>query len=155
MNAKTEIKNLENLDIAYIAHQGELDNIGLVFNRLIKWATPKGLMSQENLRLLTVYHDSPKITRPENIRTSIGIVLNTPVTVEGEVNLKTISPRKCIVNRLEIKPHQFQQAWESSFAWMIENGYKKSEKDPFEIYYNNGNEHPKNKFIVDLCIPIQ
>lgn len=154
MNAKTEVKQIAELNIACISHQGELEKIGMVFNRLIQWATPKGLMNQENLRLLTIYHDSPKITSPENIRTSIAIVLNAPIKVEGEVNLKSINPGKCIVNRLEIQPQEFQQAWESSFVWMTENGYKKSDIDPFEIYYNNGNEHPENRFIVDLCIPV-
>ena len=112
-------------------------------------------MSQDNLRLLTMYHDSPKITSPDNIRSSIAIVLNSKVTVEGEVSLKSINPGKCMVSRFEITPNEFQQAWESSFVWMSENGYRKGEKDPFEIYYNNAQEHPENKFIVDLCIPIQ
>jgi AraC family transcriptional regulator len=155
MNANVAIKNVEELQIAYISHIGEMDKIGEVFLRLIKWATPKGLMSQDNLRLLTMYHDSPKITSPDNIRSSIAIVLNSKVTVEGEVSLKSINPGKCIVSRFEITPNEFQQAWESSFVWMSENGYRKGEKDPFEIYYNNAQEHPENKFIVDLCIPIQ
>ncbi len=155
MNANVAIKNVEELQIAYISHIGEMDKIGEVFLRLIKWATPKGLMSQDNLRLLTMYHDSPKITSPDNIRSSIAIVLNSKVTVEGEVSLKSINPGKCMVSRFEITPNEFQQAWESSFVWMSENGYRKGEKDPFEIYYNNAQEHPENKFIVDLCIPIQ
>jgi len=154
MNGKTTIQNVEELQLAYISHKGEMEKIGEVFNRLIQWATPKGLMNQENLRLLTMYHDSPKITSPENIRSSIAIVLNTETTVEGEVRLKTIQPGKCIVSRFEITPNEFQQAWESNFVWMSENGYKKGDKDPFEIYYNNAAEHPENKFIVDMCIPV-
>mgnify|MGYP000480383806 CR=1 FL=1 len=154
MNGKTTIQNVEELQLAYISHKGEMEKIGKVFNRLIQWAAPKGLMNQENLRLLTMYHDSPKITSPENIRSSIAIVLNTETTVEGEVRLKTIQPGKCIVSRFEITPNEFQQAWESNFVWMSENGYKKGDKDPFEIYYNNAAEHPENKFIVDMCIPV-
>jgi len=154
MNGKTTIQNVEELQLAYISHKGEMEKIGKVFNRLIQWAAPKGLMNQENLRLLTMYHDSPKITSPENIRSSIAIVLNTETTVEGEVRLKTIQPGKCIVSRFEITPNEFQQAWESNFVWMSENGYKKGDKDPFEIYYNNASEHPETKFIVDMCIPV-
>ncbi len=154
MNANVTVKQIENLDLAYISHKGEMEKIGEVFQRLIHWAIPKGLMNQENLRLLTMYHDSPKITSPDNIRSSIAIVLNQKTTVEGEVSLKTITPGKCIVSRFEITPNEFQKAWESSFVWMSENGYKKSEQDPFEIYYNNAQEHPENKFIVDICIPI-
>ncbi|QNM84177.1 AraC family transcriptional regulator [Polaribacter pectinis] len=153
MNAKTEIKKIPRLDLAYISHKGKMEAIGSVYNKLVKWATPKGLINEET-RMLTIYHDSPKITDPNNLRMSACIILNDPIELDGEVSLKILSPTKCIVSRFEITPFQFQQAWESSFAWMIEKGYKKSETAPFEIYYNNAAEHPENKFIVDLCIPI-
>lgn len=153
MNAKTEIKQIEKLDLASISHKGHIDEIVTVYNRLIKWASPKGLMN-EKTRMLTIYHDSPKITDPNNVRMSACIVLNKPIKVDGEVNLKAIKNTKSIVSRLEITSFQFQQAWESNFAWMVENGYNKSEIAPFAIYYNNATEHPENKFIVDLCIPI-
>ena len=154
MNAKVTVQKVPEIQMAYISHIGEMEKIGEVFNRLIQWATPKGLMNQENLRLLTIYHDSPKITSPDAIRMSAAIVLNSETSVDGEVSLKAIHPEKCIVSRFEITPNEFQQAWESSFVWMSENGYKKSDQDPFEIYYNNCQEHPENKFIVDICIPI-
>lgn len=154
MNAKVTVQNVKEIQMAYISHIGEMDKIGASFNRLIQWATPKGLMNQDNLRLLSVYHDSPKITSPDAIRMSAAIVLNAPTSVEGEVSLKAVKPNKCIVSRFEIQPNEFQQAWESSFVWMSENGYKKSDQDPFEIYYNNCQDHPENKFIVDICIPI-
>lgn len=154
MNAKTEIKKTPRLDLATISHKGKMEAIGSVYNRLVKWATPKGLIN-EKTRMVTIYHDSPKITDPNNLRMSACIVLNNPIELDGEVNLRILSPTKCIVSRLEINPFQFQQAWESSFAFMIENGYQKSDVDPFEIYYNNAAEHPENKFIVDLCIPIK
>ena len=153
MNSNTKIKKTQRLDLAYISHKGKMEAIGSVYNRLVKWATPKGLIN-ERTRMVTIYHDSPKITDPNNLRMSACIVLNDPIELDGEVNLRVLSPTKCIVSRLEITPFEFQKAWESSFAFMIENGYKKSEVDPFEIYYNNAAEHPENKFIVDLCIPI-
>jgi AraC family transcriptional regulator len=153
MNAKTEVKNVEKLDLAYISHKGKMEAIGSIYNKLVKWATPKGLINEQT-RMVTIYHDSPKITDPSNLRMSACIVLNDPIDFDDEVNLRILCPAKCIVSRLEIAPYEFQQAWESSFAFMIENGYKKSEVDPFEFYYNNAAEHPENKFIVDLCIPI-
>ena len=153
MNAKTDIKKVPRIDLGYISHKGKMEAIGSVYNRLVKWATPKGLINEQT-RMVTIYHDSPKITDPNNLRLSACIVLNDPIELDGEVNLEILSPTKCIVTRLEITPFEFQQAWEASFVFMIENGYKKSEVDPFEIYYNNAADHPENKFIVDLCIPI-
>ena len=148
MKTNPEIKKVPRLDLATISHKGKMEAIGSVYNKLVKWATPKGLINEQT-RMVTIYHDSPKITDPNNLRMSACIVLNDPIELDGEVNLRILSPTKCIVSRLEITPFEFQQAWESSFAFMIENGYKKSEIDPFEIYYNNAAEHPENKFIVD------
>jgi AraC family transcriptional regulator len=153
MRTNTEVKNIEKLELAYISHKGKMEAISSVYDKLVQWAAPKGLMNVET-KMVTIYHDSPKITDPNNLRMSACIILNNPIKVDGEVNLKTIETTKCLVSRLEITPFEFQQAWESSFAFMIENGYKKSEIDPFEIYYNNAAEHPENKFIVDLCIPV-
>lgn len=153
MNAKIEVKKIPTLDLAYISYKGKMEAIGSIYNKLVKWATPKGLINEET-RMVTIYHDSPKITDPNNLRMSACIVLNDPIDIGDEVNLRVLGSTKCIVSRLEITPFQFQQAWESSFVWMTENGYKKSTIDPFEIYYNNAAEHPENKFIVDLCIPV-
>ena len=80
-------------------------------------------------------HYSPKITDSNYLRMSACIVLSHALKVDGEVNLRTLEPTKCIVSRFEITPNKFQQAWESNFKWMVQNGYKKSTIDTFEIYY--------------------
>ncbi|GFD75999.1 AraC family transcriptional regulator [Tenacibaculum sp. KUL113] len=154
MKAKTEVKKMPTLKVAYLTHQGKMDAVENAYHKLMKWAYPKGLMQQENLRMLTVYHDSPKITDEDKIRMSVCLTLNSEVKTEGEVSVKEIPELKCIVSRLEITPSEFQQAWESSFVWMSEHGFKKADQDPYEIFYNNPNEHPEGKCIVDICIPV-
>lgn len=155
MNAQTEVKVMPEMQLAYVSHKGKMDLIGNAYDQLMKWAGPKGLMSQPDLRMVTIYHDSPKITSPDQIRQSACMVLNQKITTEGEVNLKTLPAVKCVVSRLELTATEFQTAWESSFVWMSEHGYKKADQDPFEIYYNNGCEHPEKKWTVDLCIPVE
>jgi len=155
MNAKTEVKIMPELQLAYISHQGKMDAIDNVYNKLMRWAHPKGIMEQENLRMVTIYHDSPKITDPNKIRMSACMTLNTVVKTEGEVNLRTLPKTKCIVSRFEITITEFQKAWESSFVWMSEHGFRKANQDPFGIYYNNPKEHPQEKCIVDICIPVE
>ncbi|GAB4450942.1 MAG: hypothetical protein Fur0028_06520 [Bacteroidales bacterium] len=49
----------------------------------------------------------------------------------------------------------FLQKETGLFLWMNKNGYKKADREPFEIYYNNFKEHPERKAIVDFCIPIE
>lgn len=154
MNANTEVKIVSELQLAYINHQGNINLISQTYGRLMQWAFPRGLMEQENLRMVTIYHDSPKITAPDKVRMSACMTLNKKVETTGEVNLRTQAALKCVVSRFEITVNEFEKAWESSFVWMSEHGYKKAIQDPFGIYYNNPEEHPEKKCIVDICIPV-
>jgi len=153
MKTNSVVKDVESLSLAAISYKGKIEAIGGVYDRLVQWAAPKGLIN-ERTKMVTIYHDSPKTTDPSALRISACIVLNKPIPVEGEITRRTLESTKCLVSSLEITPVKFQQAWEASFAWMLKHGYQKSTIAPFEIYYNNAQEHPENKFIVDLCIPI-
>ena len=154
MKAKIEIKEMPQLELAFITQIGHIgmDN---TYAKLIKWAAPKGLLQNEKLKVVTIYHDSFKITEPEKVRMSACISLNQKVEVSGEIGLTTIEKGKCIVGHFEIALNEFEKSWISLFIWMNENGYKKAERNPYEVYYNDFNEHPQKTSIVDLCIPIE
>jgi AraC family transcriptional regulator len=154
MNANIEIKEMPRVDLAYINHIG-VEGVDAAFEKLVKWATPKGLLDRKEVTLIRIYHDSFKITAPDKIRMSVGIVLTLPAQVGGEFGLASIEKGKFIVGHFEIEPKDFGQAWSSLFVWMNENGFKKREGNPFEIIHNNFNDHPEKKCIVDLCIPIE
>lgn len=73
----------------------------------------------------------------------------------GEIGLTTIEKGKYITGHFEISLDEFEKSWTGLFIWMNENGYKKTEGNPFEIYQNNFNDHPEKKCVVDLYIPIE
>ena len=109
----------------------------------------------EQTKMVTIYHDSFKVTEANKVRMSACIQLNEPVETEGEIGLTSIEEGKFIVGSFEIGLNEFEKSWTGLFIWMNENGYKKGEGNPFEIYHNNFNEHPQKKAIVDFCIPIE
>lgn len=152
-HASIEIKELPVQHAAFITQIG-VDGLPDAFNRLIRWAVPKGLMQSDNVKLGRIYHDSFKITAPEKVRMSVCLMLNTPTTVSGEIGLTSINAGKFIVGSFVIEPKDFGQAWRGLYQWMNEMGYQKADQNPFEIYHNNFNEHPEQKCIVDLYIPI-
>ena len=82
-------------------------------------------------------------------------MLDKPTETKGEIGTTSIENGKCIVGKFEIGLNEFEKSWTGLFLWMNENGYKKDDREPFEIYHNNFNEHPKRKAIVDFCIPIE
>jgi len=153
MNAKIEVKEMSKMELAYVSCIGP-QNIEQAFGQLIRWATPRGLM-HDQAKIITLYHDSFKVTEAEKVRMSASILLNKEVEVSGEVGLRTIEPGKYIVGSFKIGLDEFEKSWTGLFLWMNENGYEKVDNDPFELYHNNFNEHPQEKAIVDFCIPIK
>ena len=153
MNAKIEIKEMPKLELAFITQIGHhgLEN---AYAKLIQWAAPKGLLTKDS-KMATIYHDSYKITEPEKVRMSACLILNEKTDVSGEIGLTTIEKGKFIVGHFEIGLDEFEKSWTGLFIWMNENGYKKADRNPFEIYHNNFNEHPEKKAIVDFYIPIE
>jgi len=153
MNAKIEVKELKQLNVAYINQIG-VAGLGSAFDKLMKWARPIGLLEKPSSKMITVYHDSLKITDHDKARMSVCITLDEPTEVQGEISLMSIPQGRHIIGSFEIGVHEFEKAWTSMFVWMNEQGYKKSSADPFEIYHNNFNEHPEKICIVDFYVPI-
>lgn len=154
MNSQIEIKDLPTYDVAYVTNIG-IDSLGSAFDTLMEWGQPKGLLDNPDLAMATVYHDSFKITSPDQVRMSACMILEEPMKSEGKIGMKTIDGGRTIISRLELAPHEFEQAWSGLFIWMNENGYTKADRDPFEVYYNDYREHPEKKCIVDICIPVE
>ncbi len=153
MNAKIEIKEMPKMDLAYVSSIGP-QNLDNAYGKLMHWATPKGLMNDQT-KMITVYHDSFKVTKPNKVRMSASILLNEPLETEGEIGRASIEEGKFIVGSFEIRMNEFEKSWTGLYLWMNENGYRKAEREPFEIYHNNFNEHPERKAIVDFYIPIE
>ena len=153
MNAKIEIKEIANLELAYVTSIGE-HGVATAYDTLVKWATPLGLLKHPDTKMVTIYHDSFKTTTPEKIRISACITLTEPVKVSGNIGRTSIEKGKFIVGSFVIGLSEFEKSWNGLFIWMAENGYKKADGNPFEIYHNDYRIHPEKKCIVDYCIPI-
>jgi AraC family transcriptional regulator len=153
MNAKVEITEMPAMKLAYVTQIG-VNGLEGAFQRILKWAAPKGLLSKNDTHVCRVFHDSFKVTEADKVRMSIGILTNQELAVDKEIGLATFEKGKNIVGHFVIEPKEFEKSWDSLFIWMNEHGYKKADRYPFEIYYNNYAEHPEKKCIVDLCIPI-
>ena len=153
MNAKIEIREIKKMELACVPAIGH-NNIAAAYQKLMSWAAPLGLLN-ENTKMVTVYHDSFKVTEADKVRTEACMVLSQPVKLTGEVKLSTIENGKFIVGRFEIVLDDFEKAWIGLFIWMNENGYKKADRNIFELYHNNFNDHPEKKAIVDFYIPVE
>ena len=153
MNAKIEIKEFPKMHLASITCQGP-QNLAATFQKLIKWATPNALMHAQT-KMFTVYFDSFKVTEAHKVRMSAGLLLEKQMELDEGIELLQLEAGKHIVGYFEIKVEEFEKSWTGLFLWMNEQGYKKADQPPFEMYYNNFNEHPEKICFVDFCIPIE
>ena len=154
MKTNVEVKEMPEYKVAYIRHTGDFSQLGPVFERLFKWAGRNGYLNQDS-KAIAVYHDDPKITEAEKVRTSVCCIMDRDFKAEGEIGEMAVKKGKYAVGHFEVNHNEFQDAWDYMCAWTIENDYEAGEGDYYEIYHNDNNTHPEKKFIVDICIPVK
>ena len=148
-----EVKEMPEYHVAYVRKMGLYgkETCAQAFGELTQWAGPRGHLSSGVM--LGVYWDNPEVTAPENCRTDACITVPDETPPEGQVGIQKISGGPYAVCHFEITTTEFKQAWDDAFAWFVESGLECVEKPCFELYHNNGQEHPEGKWIVDICIP--
>jgi len=110
MDTKIEIKQMPELNLIYCRHMGAFNKIGQAYEKLFKWAVPRGLVTSST-KTVTVYHDDPAVTGVEKVRQDASIIVEKDVKVEGEIGKSTVSAGKYAIGHFEIKETEFELAW--------------------------------------------
>jgi AraC family transcriptional regulator len=155
MDTKIEVKEMPEFDVVYCRHQGQFDQIGKVYEKLMKWAGPRGLLKFPETKTMTVYHDDPSVTAIEQVRQSACITVDDNVNVEGEIGKMKVNGGKYAVGHFEIDETGFEKAWNTMCLWFTESGYQPAEGCPYELYYNSPEEDAERRFVLDICIPVK
>lgn len=155
MKTQVEVKEMPELKLAQIRHQGSYSEIGKTFDKLMKWAGPRGLLNFPETKTAGIYYDSPRVTDASKLQSSACITIEDDIEVSGEVSKITIPKGKFAVGRFELKMNEYEQAWNSVSLWVPENNFEIRDGHFHEIYHNDANQHPEGKFIVDICIPVK
>jgi len=156
MKFSVEVKEMPEMHVAYVRHIGPYNQIGGAFEKLMKWAGPRGLVNFPKTIELTVYHDSPDITEESKLRSDACITVPIGTKVEGEVGTMTVPGGKFAVAHVEIRHDQFGEAWDRLMGeWFPQSGYQPDDRMCYEICLNNPEQHPERKFIVDICEPVR
>lgn len=159
-NAPVEVKNIPEMTIAYIRHigpyKGNVELFESLWGKMMKWAGPRGLLSQEDMKSLCIYHDNPDITDEENLILDICISVPEDTEVSGEVGKRTIAAGKYAVAHFEISPEEYEQAWNYIYgSWFPESGYEPADGVCYEQCLNDPHSHPEGKHCIDICVPVK
>ncbi|MGE5357170.1 MAG: AraC family transcriptional regulator [Deltaproteobacteria bacterium] len=156
-NKSVEVKSLPEMTLAYIRHIGPYKGDGKLFemlwNKLFRWAGPRGLIGGPGFKSLIVYHDDPNITEEAKLRMSVSVTVPADTQVSGEIGKMVLEAAEYVIARFELAEDEFQEAWDWVFGhWFPQSGYQPDDKPCFEMYP----EEPKDgKFVVDVCVPVK
>ena len=155
MEKNIAVKEMPAMDLIYCRHVGPFDQIGGAYEKLFKWAGPRGLLKFPETKTLTVYHDDPKVTDLEKLRQSACITVAEDARPEGEFGKMHLPGGKYAVGSFKVKPQQFGEAWDAVCRWLADSGYQPSDGYPYEYYpEEHTDEHPPT-FTVDICVPVK
>ncbi|MCG8309609.1 MAG: AraC family transcriptional regulator [Cytophagales bacterium] len=157
LNQSTEVKKLPQMTVAYVRHTGAYKGdeklFEQMFNKLCTWAAPRGLMAQEDLKFFAVYHDDPKVTEEENLRTSACMTIPADTKVDGAIGKMEIAAGNYAIARFILTAKDFEQAWDWLFGtWFPSSGYQPDDGPCFEMYTE---EQEGGKIPVDICVPVK
>ena len=160
IQTNVEVKDMPELHVAYIRHigpyKGDQELFGRLFNKLMAWAGPRGLLRFPETHVMTMYHDNPDITDESRLRTDACITVPEDTQVEGEIGKAKIPAGKYAVGHFEITPDQYQDAWNTVYGgWLPESGYQPEDGPCYELYLNDPKQHPDGKHVVDICVPVK
>jgi len=154
MKTNVEIKEMPELNLIYCRHIGQFNQIGKAYEKLFKWAGPRGLIN-EKMHTVTVYHDDPKVTEIDKVRQSACITVDKEIKPDGEFGKLIVPKGRYAVGHFEIDVTEFEQAWNTMCIWVSESGYQPDDRNSYEYYYQDPEEHPEHKFVLDICIPVK
>jgi len=155
MNAKIVITELQEIKLASVSHIGDFNKMESSFQMLMKWAHKKKLVASAGLKAITIYHDNPNVTQLSKVRFSTCLRVANKIKEDGAIRPLKINKGIYALGHFEIEAEDIGLAWKNMSVWVLENGYEFRDGDFFEIYHNDHRNHPEQKFIIDICIPLE
>jgi len=155
MEKNIAVKDMPAMDLIYCRHLGPFDQIGQAYEKLFKWAGPRGLLRFPETKTVTVYHDDPKVVDPGKVRQSACITVDADARAEGEFGKMHLPGSRCAVGSFKVQPHQFGEAWDAVCRWLADSGYQPADGLPFEYYPEEHSDEIPPTFSVDICVPVK
>ncbi|MCE7992515.1 MAG: AraC family transcriptional regulator [Roseivirga sp.] len=155
VNAQITIEELQEIRCVGIMHMGEFDQMSGMYQRLMTWASDKGILPSSDFKAITIYHDNPHVTTTSKVRYSACVTIDKSIKADGEIRPVTVQKGYYAIGHFKIEAVDFPKAWKFMYSWVLDNDHKFRDGDYFEVYHNDHTTHPEQKFIVDICIPLE
>ena len=152
MELKVEVKDLPGKQVAYIRLNGgykEIDYPG-TWMRLLQFAKEQNIQPL-SFSPICLYHDDPKVTSPDKLRTDICMEVAPSVCPKGEIGTKKVLEGRFMVALYKGTYQQLGAVYDTLYGkYLPEMGLSLREVPSGEIYLND----PRNTKPEDLLTQI-
>lgn len=105
---------------------------------------------------ICVYHDDPKVTEPDKLRTDVCLALPRVGKPKGEVGVKEIPGGKYAIFRYKGPYSNLNAVYDTIYLkWIPERGYKLGNTPGFEKYLNHPDNTKPEDLVTEIYIPVE
>ena len=148
------VKEISDLQIAYIRNRGSFDSIDPCFTAMADWANRYGVFAEEDAKWILIVHDNPDITNEDKMMLSAGLIVHGNYTPSDGVNLMTIPSGRFLVGHLIIEDQDFTYAWACMSSILLSSDHILRDGYFFEIFLDDSLFEAGQKHEVEIYLPI-
>jgi len=148
------IERLAPMHIAFARHVGPYHQVGSAWETLMSWAGRSGLL-RGRPKILGIVHDDPEITPAEKIRYDACLVVDRPVSPEGEIGAAEMPGGDYAITTHRGPYDTFSLTYARLLGqWLPLSGRDAAANASFEIYRNSPQNTPPQDLLTDIYLPL-
>ena len=149
--------DLADQNLIYIRHTGDYSSLDFCGAWTKLWGCVKSQkLFTAGIEHICIYHDDPKVTEPDKLRTDICLVIHKPAQAEGEIGVKTMPGGKYAVFLYQGSYDNLGSVYDTIFGyWLPESGAQLRNVACFEKYLNNPDKTEPAKLKTEIYVPVQ
>jgi AraC family transcriptional regulator len=152
-----KIIDLEDQSLIYIRHTGDYASLDFCGAWTKLWGCVKTQkLFTAGIEHICVYHDDPKVTEVDKLRTDICLVIHKPAQPEGEIGEKILPGGKYAVFHYQGSYDNLGSVYDTIFGhWLPESGMQLRNVACYEKYLNNPDKTEPAKLKTEIYVPVQ
>lgn len=155
LNMNVMIKQVDEILVAYVSHQGPYTECGHAWDTLCSTLAPIGLLGGD-AKMIGVSYDDPDMVSPELLRYDACISVDENFSTTDDIGFKTIASGRYAVTT-HIGPYEkLNETYQKFFGqWLSQSDYESDDKPCYEIYLNDPESTEPDELITDIYLPLK
>jgi AraC family transcriptional regulator len=152
--SEPKIVTIKDLNLAYIRHFGDYNNVAKSFQKLMLWVAENPALKL-NPTNLGIKHDNPDLTEESNIRFDACLLTKKEIQPEGEIGYKKIKGGKFAVFRYSGPYETIYPVYDYIYSvCLYQYGWELRDEVTFEWYIKSPPLYMPEQFVTDFYLPI-